>query len=756
MVDRTIQWKTASMLAAAAICICTSSAAERSTSKYKKGDRIEVRDGFDWKPAIVVSVDNFSGWVDASIEKVNGGRSEKRSFPPSNVRASRAPKPRPVTDAPLRKWNDRSGKFSVEARYQGLNGDKVVLAKSDGKRIEVPTAKLSDEDARYLLEVKTAGESPFQEVGDDGSTAVAVTPSTKVDWSAAKVVDPQDFQRWMFKPSSSKGSLPTAGRAKANVALTDIPDSQVFFETVEGIYGADDGNHVVVCRNLGDVHQTKAMFLEVVDIQKQHAGGLIALPETTKVLDVDPNSNLVMYCPANFGSGDNGVLSIARIEGGKLVPMQQWEPYADEDFKPSRDIDKAWFLTDNRVMTINGHGKMLTVWDVSKSKAIFNIPVAVSFALELSLSPDRQVMAVIMKEGIALIDLAAGRHVATIPTTGRHYRKVAIRGDNTALAGLSDEGVTVWNLIDGKVTSEFYGTASGWNAGLQWADNYYLLADGRYLFDVDRRILLWEYRDPPGVGVTAKQQNGRLNVVANPQGEQGKFTLISFAVPHSAVAELASRLPAPEALLVVKPGDKVAIEVDIDPSVSLAEEVQKYVSARTGKIDGKKEKVVVLNPNGAQNDVVRQMLASALEEAGLKVVDHSDLVVKAVCKPQPTQTICVNVDGRFPPRPEDFQERTVTPHASYLEMSLKGEVLWKRGFIAQPNMVIWIEKGETLDKALERLTKPNASLFTNAKFSPYVAKPGKATTNGAYGVSRFTARGLVDDRATTGKRATFE
>jgi hypothetical protein len=89
-------------------------------------------------------------------------------------------------------------------------------------------------------------------------------------------------------------------------------------------------------------------------------------------------------------------------------------------------------------------------------------------------------------------------------------------------------------------------------------------------------------------------------------------------------------------------------------------------------------------------------------------------------------------------------------------MSLKGEVLWKRGFLAQPNMVIWIEKGETLDKALERLTKPNVSLFTNAKFSPYVARPGKATANGAYGASRFTARGLVDDRTTTGKRAAFE
>ena len=71
-------------------------------------------------------------------------------------------------------------------------------------------------------------------------------------------------------------------------------------------------------------------------------------------------------------------------------------------------------------------------------------------------------------------------------------------------------------------------------------------------------------------------------------------------------------------------------------------------------------------------------------------------------------------------------------------------------------MTIWLEKGESLDTALERMTKPNVALFTNAKFSPYVARPGKATPNGAYGVSQFTAHGLVDGRASSGQRAAFE
>ena len=54
--------------------------AEQSKSKYKEGDRVEVQDGFDWKPATVVSVDDFSGWVDARIDKTAGtaSRSGKR------------------------------------------------------------------------------------------------------------------------------------------------------------------------------------------------------------------------------------------------------------------------------------------------------------------------------------------------------------------------------------------------------------------------------------------------------------------------------------------------------------------------------------------------------------------------------------------------------------------------------------------------------------------------------------------------------
>ncbi len=765
MGSRPFKWRvTAVSTVVVMVCLCGSSEAQREKSKYKKGDRVEVRVGLDWKPATIESVDGFSGWIKARPDLPPGaaqfrGPASLQEFPPSSVRASRTVATA-APDTPLRKWTDKTGRFSIEAHYLSMKGNKVALERAGGKRIEVPIDKLSDEDGRYLKELSEAGANPFHEVEGGpagGSATSAAAHANKANWNGAKLVQPKSFQQWSFTPPAPKVQTTAPSHiANANVTLAPIPDSQLFFEEVKGIYASSDGQRVFVCRNKGEVSNQKEGYLEIVDIGRRQGSELIRLPDTTSVLGVNPDANLVMLRPAVFGAGENGMLTIARIEGGKVKPVQQWEPYADEDFAPSRDIDKAWFLGDNRVMTINGHGKALTIWDVQSCKALINIPVGISFDLYPALSPDRQLLAIIMKDGIAIIDLAAGRHVATIPSTGRHYNKVAIRNDNMRLAGLSNEGVTVWSLTDGKVMSEFYTNAIGWNSVLQWAGEY-LLADSSYLFDVERRILLWEYQNPPGTGVTAELQNGRLYALAKQMGDKGRVVLASVAIPNAAAIEKAKSLPPAESLLVVKPGDSVALDVDIDPRVSIPDEVRQSLSASVQNIGGDNGKIVVLNSNGAQNDIIRRSLTNSLQEAGLKVVEHSDLIVKAVCKPQPQQTIRIRVDNRFPPRPQDIVERTITPHATYLEMSLKGKVLWRRGFVAEPRVTIWLQNGETLDQALERLTKPNVGLLTHAKFSPYVARPGKASPNGAYGVSQFTAHGLVDGRSSSrGGGAAFE
>jgi SLA1 homology domain 1, SHD1/Trypsin-like peptidase domain len=50
----------------------------------------------------------------------------------------------------FRMWNDKSGKFSIEAVLLSTDGKKARLKRRDGKVIEVPIANLSAADAKYL------------------------------------------------------------------------------------------------------------------------------------------------------------------------------------------------------------------------------------------------------------------------------------------------------------------------------------------------------------------------------------------------------------------------------------------------------------------------------------------------------------------------------------------------------------------------------------------------------------------------------
>ena len=746
--------------------------AEQNKTNFKVGDRVEVKQFDQWKPGKVVSIDKqFGGRLEvrldesdlpANFPKDMREHARTKNVDPSEVRraARPAPKVAAANANPLRKWTDRSNKFNIEARFEGIDGDNVKLIKADGKRIEVPLAKLSDNDATYAREqAKKVDENPFKEApatdepgNSDHADETPETPAKKGIWKGVKLVKPQTFKAWTFKPSvaaPAAGGVPPA-EVDLQVALGDIPGSKKFFEKAEGIHPANDGTHIIVGRRQGNVGPEASSYLQIIDAGKQTAGELIALPESSILLDVDTETSQVMFRPEIFGFGKNNVLTTAKLEGDKLTTVERWEPYGDEESEPKRDIESAWFLGTNRILTHNRNGDTLTIWDKEHLKALTNIPVHPAGELKITLSPDRTLLAVIMKEGIAIIDLATGKHVGTIPNGGREYRCVSFQADNSHLAGLSKDSVAVWDLATGKETRVFSVIPNVFDPKLAWANDF-LLVDNRYLYDADHRVLLWDYQSRMGQKPDGMVRNGRLYSVQKGD-DRSESMFISTAVPHTAALEMAKSLPSADELLVVKPGDEVAIEVDIDPAVAVPDDVKKALetSIRGSERAGGDGKVVFLNQNRAVGDLVRQALSASLEAAGLKVVDHADLVVKAVCKTQPQQTIRINVDRRFPVRPTDIVERTITPHASSLEMTLKGETLMTRGYVARPGGLIVVNEGETLDQCLQRLTQPNLHVFSDAKFSGYLARPGKATRNGAYGVSLFTPQGLVDGKSADG------
>jgi hypothetical protein len=50
----------------------------------------------------------------------------------------------------VRSWSDATGKFHAQARFVGLDADKVILQKADGSRITVPLERLSPADRQFV------------------------------------------------------------------------------------------------------------------------------------------------------------------------------------------------------------------------------------------------------------------------------------------------------------------------------------------------------------------------------------------------------------------------------------------------------------------------------------------------------------------------------------------------------------------------------------------------------------------------------
>jgi len=60
-----------------------------------------------------------------------------------------------VLSEELRTWKDASGGFSIEAELVAQDSTSVTLRTSDKRKIEVPLAKLSSSDRRYLAQMKS-------------------------------------------------------------------------------------------------------------------------------------------------------------------------------------------------------------------------------------------------------------------------------------------------------------------------------------------------------------------------------------------------------------------------------------------------------------------------------------------------------------------------------------------------------------------------------------------------------------------------
>ncbi len=493
--------------------------AEDGKARFKAGDRVEVEQFGEWQPGVVVGIDEKFGLVEVRLDDTKGrykdmpddvrDRFLTTRARAGNVRLAKKAAAQPKEPQKERTWKDRSGKFSIPAKFMEMLGETVVLQRNDGKRVEILLSKLSDDDIKYVRGLVET-ENPFAVAGDSTSGTASNAAATTTDetdappelkplrpnWREVKLVRAKTFSTWSFTPESKVPPLDPKLNCP-RIVLEDIPQSDKFFEEAQ-IFVSDDGRRAMVAREQGKVAQNRQLFLQNIDLASGKASVPIPAPKGRKVLDAWPADGVVLYRPDEWGWGKNTVLTLARLENGKLAPVTSWTPYGKEEHESERDVEDAWFLGPNRVLTSGGPKTALTIWDVSAAKALINIPLAHSVRLQTAMSRDHRILAILMSDGIALVDLEAGSHVATVLMERMSAEQqfdisgLAFRDDMRRLAVMSNKGIAIFDLTTGKKLYDFWHPTLTMHSNVNWAGEF-LFAGDRYLLDADRKILLWEY-----------------------------------------------------------------------------------------------------------------------------------------------------------------------------------------------------------------------------------------------------------------------
>src|SRR5436189_5153133 len=86
-------WAAACFAVVAIVCCAPAEAAQKSKT-FKKGDRVEVNEHFEWRPGTVIGPDS-TGWINVKVDKSDSSRSLRNEahtafFPPDDVRAIKA------------------------------------------------------------------------------------------------------------------------------------------------------------------------------------------------------------------------------------------------------------------------------------------------------------------------------------------------------------------------------------------------------------------------------------------------------------------------------------------------------------------------------------------------------------------------------------------------------------------------------------------------------------------------------------------
>ncbi len=460
--------------------------AKIDVSKLKPGDKLEYQDWGGWMTVEYVGPDRIPSHV--LIRKGKSSRPESTPLVwlrmPANAKPASG-KPSAVenlnnpfaTDSERaaankpRAWSDRSGKFKIDAALVKIEGDKVVLRRTDGQELTVALDKLSDADQKYVgyepKVVTTPGPDQKNEntnSGDKSATGekcaeVESLPITPTDLNSARIIDFDETAAWSYQPDPApKGEKLHA--ARIGLASTDVfekptrilllpKEKRAFVIYVNSTWGAE--RH--------EISRVQACSLES---GRQEVSAIFG--QDTAPVDISPDGSLVLAQKlTGWGWSESNELQLFERQGNRVKPLEAWRPYevpggSEDAARRQSDTNVKWtmFLDSEHVFTLNDSWSSgaLVLWEVPALRPVYAIQLKRASSLP-GFSAGHKYLALGTEKGVTILNAADGQFAGTIPAEAAASGLVAFSDDGRRLALCTGERFRVWDLTNRNLTHDF-------------------------------------------------------------------------------------------------------------------------------------------------------------------------------------------------------------------------------------------------------------------------------------------------------------
>lgn len=580
----------------------------------------------------------------------------------------------------------RNGK--ADELLMALGNDRVLLvSEKDKDRAWVSVAALpKDQIAKAMTVVRTGGKA----------SDAALPPLSKGDWGGAKaMLDAAPPQAWNIKADAGG---PAYSNPSAIALRRDSgPGKELTAKTV--IFSGRPGNQVAVAyhSNKGDEKKT---IVERLAVGTGSAAGSVEFPAHAELMDLSADGKVIVLRTAE-----------ERLDVYTFAPAAKhvvgFRPY--EEDKDAKQVKFAAMVGADQLVTVSRTGR-LALWQLGAApKAVYEIAAK---SEGFSLSPGRKQLAWASGSGFTLIDVLTGQILAGVVGNDTSNQHLAFSPDGSKLANFSSGPfpfLAAWDLVGGKPLGETAVQKSAWPGPVTWAGPDHLLVHD-LLVNLDKKVVVWRYpREPFAPVVKGAAEPFHWAWVPPAFNTNQPPALVAVTLPHDEAKKASAQL-AGGANLVVKPGMKVSVEVNV-----------------------------------VGDDAFRQKVTDTLKkrvsDAGLVVADDQPVRLVATTSEKESRTVEYRII-RFGGGGPGQESATIPSYECKLELVADGQVVWDVSTPAggyAPSFTGQLKEGESVQDLVNRQNaNPGSGFYMGVPIPGTVAKPAENL-----GTSRITLKGVV-------------